>query len=182
MSRLHVCSLARLAETALAIQPSRLVTLLSPGGVVATRPSMIAADRHLTVGVSDIVAAKEGFTHPEAEHVDALHAFFRAWDRQAPLLIHCYAGVSRSTAAAYIGLCLLSPARDEAEAAAALRAASPTATPNARLIALADAALGRDGRMVAAIAAIGRGAECFEGAPFALDLTGSPRGAGSPGK
>ena len=59
------------------------------------------------------------------------------------MLIHCFAGVSRSTAAAFIAACALAPNRDEATIARALRAASPTATPNARLVALADAALGR---------------------------------------
>ena len=171
MPRLHVCSLARLAETAQATGAGSLMSLLSPAGVVAPRPAGIAADHHLNVGVSDIVAAKEGFTQPGAAHVAAMLAFLRAWDQRAPLLIHCYAGVSRSTAAAYIGVCALAPGRDEAEVAQALRLASPTATPNALLVALADAALDRDGRMVAAIAAIGRGADCFEGAPFALDLT-----------
>ena len=94
----------------------------------------------------------------------------RGWDRAEPMLIHCYAGVSRSTAAAFIAACALKPERDEFEVARALRAASPTATPNARLVALADAALGRDGRMSEAIAAIGRGEDCFEGTPFALEL------------
>ncbi len=51
-----------------------------------------------------------------------------------------------------------------------MRAASPTATPNGRLVALADMALGRKGRMTGAIAAIGRGEECFEGTPFTLEL------------
>ncbi len=64
----------------------------------------------------------------------------------------------------------LAPERDEAEIAAALRAASPSATPNPRLVAIADGLLGRSGRMVAAIAAIGRGAEAFEGVPFTLAL------------
>jgi predicted protein tyrosine phosphatase len=102
--------------------------------------------------------------------VRELIAFAGAWDRAEPLLIHCYAGVSRSTAAAFIAACALGPERDEGEIARALRAASPTATPNARLIALADAALDRGGRMIEAVAAIGRGAECFEGEPFALEL------------
>jgi predicted protein tyrosine phosphatase len=56
------------------------------------------------------------------------------------------------------------------ELAQALRRASPTATPNRRLVALADDRLGRQGRMIAAITAIGRGADCYEGAPFALEI------------
>ena len=86
------------------------------------------------------------------------------------MLIHCFAGVSRSTAAAYIAACALAPERDEFDIARALRAASPTASPNAHLVALADDALGRGGRMNEAIAEIGRGQECSEGEPFTLEL------------
>jgi predicted protein tyrosine phosphatase len=96
--------------------------------------------------------------------------FVHSWDRAAPMLIHCFAGVSRSTAAAYIAACALAPERDELEIARALRAASPTASPNAHLVALADDALGRGGRMKKAIAEIGRGEECSEGVPFTLEL------------
>ena len=120
--------------------------------------------------VADIVEAQLGQVLPADAHVRELLDFAGAWDQVEPLLIHCYAGVSRSTAAAFIAACALAPKRDEGEIARALRAASPTATPNARLVTLADAALDRGGRMVAAIAAIGRGAECFKGEPFALAL------------
>lgn len=170
MPFLQVCSLARLAATADACGAESLMTLLSPGGVATLRPTRVPAARHLVVGVSDIVAAREGFVQPEAGHVDEMLAFFRAWDRRAPLLIHCYAGVSRSTAAAYIGACALTPEGRESTLAERLRVASPTATPNLRLVELADALLGRKGRMAVAIRSIGRGATCFEGEPFALPL------------
>jgi predicted protein tyrosine phosphatase len=96
--------------------------------------------------------------------------FIKSWDKEHPLLIHCWAGVSRSTAAAYIAKCVLQPKRDEADLALELRAASLSATPNPMLIALADEALGREGRMRRAIDAIGRGANAFEGGPFTLHL------------
>jgi predicted protein tyrosine phosphatase len=108
---------------------------------------------------------------PEAAHLDEFLAFVRAWDRKSPMLIHCFAGVSRSTAAAYIAACVLAPDRDEFAIARALRAASPTASPNVRLVALADDALGRGGRMNEAIAEIGRGQECSEGEPFTLEFS-----------
>ena len=86
------------------------------------------------------------------------------------MLIHCFAGVSRSTAAAFIAVCALSPGRDENEIAWAIRQASPTATPNARLVAVADAILDRSGRMTTAISAIGRGETCEVGVPFMLEI------------
>jgi len=169
MPRLHVCSLALIGDTVAKTGARSLLTLLSPGTAVE-RPAAIAPERHLYLAVSDIVAPIPGQVLPERGHLDELIDFVRAWDRAEPMVIHCYAGVSRSTAAAFIAACALNPRRDEFEAARAIRAASPTATPNARLVALADAALGREGRMNAAIATIGRGEDCFEGTPFALEL------------
>ena len=171
MPRLHVCSLALVADTVERTGARSLVTLLRPDGIVVERPATVAPERHLFLAVSDIVAPMAGQTLAERGHLDELLDFVLGWDRAEPMVIHCFAGVSRSTAAAFIAACALNPKRDEFEVARAIRAASPTATPNARLVALADAALKRNGRMDAAIAEIGRGEECFEGTPFALDVT-----------
>ena len=169
MPRLHVCSLALIAETVAKTGARSLVTLLSPGTEIE-RPIAIRPERHLYLAVSDIVEPMPGHVLPDAAHLDELMGFVHGWDRAEPMLIHCFAGVSRSTAAAYIAACALSPKRDEFDIARSLRAASPTASPNARLVALADDALGRRGRMSEAIAEIGRGQECSEGEPFALEL------------
>ena len=107
---------------------------------------------------------------PEEAHVADLLKFVRRWDRRAPLVVHCFAGISRSTASAYASVCALNPHRDEASIAQALRRASPTATPNIRIVSLADRLLQRDGRMIAAIETIGRGEIALEGEPFRLDL------------
>ena len=135
-----------------------------------SRPAAIALDRHLFLPLSDIIEPTEGHVLPGEGHVRRLLHFAYSWDRAAPMLIHCFAGVSRSTAAAFISACALNPEREESEIARAIRAASPTATPNARLVALADIILVRRGRMNAAIAAIGRGEACMEGVPFSLPV------------
>lgn len=109
-------------------------------------------------------------TPPGEVHVAALLDFARGWDRAKPMVINCYAGISRSTASAYIIAAALAPQRDEMELALTLRALSPSATPNPRLIALADRVLGRGNRMVDAIASIGRGADAYEGVPFVLNV------------
>ena len=126
--------------------------------------------RHLYLAVSDIIEPTPGQVLPDAAHLDELLGFVRAWDRATPMLIHCFAGVSRSTAAAYLAACALNPGGDEFAIARAMRAASPTASPNSRLIALADDTLRRQGRMKEAIATIGRGEACYEGRPFMLEL------------
>jgi predicted protein tyrosine phosphatase len=86
--------------------------------------------------------------------------------------VKSWAGISRSTAAAYIAACALAPEHDETTIATSLREASPSATPNARFVTLADDILNRRGRMVDAIRAIGRGTEAMEGTPFMLHLNG----------
>ena len=170
MPQIHVCSLSKIAETVHATGARSMVTLINKDTPVE-RPREIAPERHLFVSVSDIVVAEEGQILPAEAHLAELLAFVRAWDRRQPLVIHCYAGVSRSTAAAYITACALREDACEFALARALRERSPTATPNAAMVALADGMLGRGGRMVEAVKAIGRGVDCFEGVPFAFDLS-----------
>lgn len=167
MPVIHVSSLSRLHQTVASTGASHVVTLININTVVE-RPASIAPKRHLFIGVSDIVEPMDGHIAPGEDHVARLLGFVRAWDRSAPMVIHCWAGISRSTAAAFISTCMLDPARDEHDIAQALRSASPSATPNARLVEIADSMLGREGRMIAAIKAIGRGADAFEGTPFML--------------
>ncbi len=66
------------------------------------------------------------------------------------VLVHCHAGVSRSTAAAAILLAQHRPGL-EVEAFAQVRAVRPRSWPNSRLITMADAALAREGRLIAAM-------------------------------
>ena len=169
MPRIHVCSLTKIDSVARETGARSMVTLINPLYPV-TRPLEIEAAKHLHISVSDIVEPLDGHVAPEIAHVQRLLDFARAWDRAHPLLIHCYAGVSRSTAAAYVAACALRADFWEPETARTLRALSPTATPNARIVAIADELLARNGRMIAAINGIGRGADCFEGVPFSLDV------------
>lgn len=166
---LHVCSLSRLHETVERTGARHLVTLVSANTPVE-RPEQIDADNHLYLSFNDIVAPMDGMTPPGEAHVLELLHFVEAWDAHSPLVIHCWAGISRSTAGAYITACSRNPERNENEIARALRAASPSATPNPRLVAIADTLLSRDGRMIEAIRSIGRGADAFEATPFALAL------------
>lgn len=166
-SHVSVCSLSALPAHAKTIGATHLMTILREHTAVAT-PEGIAAERHLRIGINDINEPREGFVHPEAGHLEEIIAFARAWDETAPLLIHCWAGISRSTAAAFISLCTRNPGAEEARIAVALRAASPTATPNRLMVELADGLLMRRGRMVRAIEAIGPGVSAMEGQPFLL--------------
>ncbi|MFC5374139.1 tyrosine phosphatase family protein [Brevundimonas faecalis] len=146
-------------------RPSHLITLASPG-----HAADFTADHRLDLRFNDIAEPRDGLTAPNEEHVRALLDFARGWDGARPMLVHCWAGVSRSTAAAYAIACALTGPGREAAWAARLRTAAPTATPNPLLVALADEALAREGAMIRAVSALGRGVETDWGAPFVMDL------------
>lgn len=166
---IHVCSLARLYDTVEVTRARHIVTLLRLTDRV-TRPSRIAPENHLVLAVDDIVDPQEGYTAPAEDHVRRLIDFVGQWDRAAPMVVHCFAGISRSTAGAYVAACVLNPRRDEMEIAQSIRRASRTAQPNARIVGIADRLLKRDGRMIGAVEAIGPGTPAMEGNPFRLDL------------
>ncbi len=166
---IHVCSLARLHDTVQVTGALHIVTLLKHTDRVE-RPNHILETNHLVLGMDDVTIPMDGYVTPCEEHVEKLIGFVRGWDRAKPLVMHCYAGISRSTAAAYVAACALNAERSELTIARELRRASATATPNARIVSLADQLLGRDGRMVAAIESIGRGMMAYEADPFRLAL------------
>ena len=170
-----VCSLSRLQETVGKSRARHVVTLVRDEELIrrereALRGQGVKPEDHLWLEMDDIAEAMDGMIAPSEEHVEQLVGFLGRWDRMLPMVVHCYAGISRSTAAAFVAACALSPARDEAEIAARLRAASPTAYPNRRLVALADRHLKRGGRMSKAIETMGYGIGAYEAEPFVLDL------------
>jgi predicted protein tyrosine phosphatase len=166
---IYVCSLSRVESMVMQTGAQHVISLLTTAAKLPVLPS-IRDERRLILEFNDITQPVEGLILPSDEHVSSLIGFVKTWERQTPLLIHCWAGISRSTAAAFITACVHQPDRGEEDIARVLRAASPVATPNTRLIALADAQLGRKGRMIEAINKIGRGQEVMEGIPFCLKL------------
>lgn len=169
MSTIVVCPLSRLAETVEQYGARHMVTLINQG-TLFERPPLVSAANHLHVPVHDISEPTEGMVCPGEEHVNEFLGFAERWDRAAPMVVHCFAGISRSTAAAFSIVCAARPDLDEGEIALRLRQRSPEATPNTRLVAIADEILGRSGRMVRAVEKIGRGVEAYEGTVFAFRL------------
>ena len=142
-------------DRAVELGVTHILSLLGIEGAPDT-PLGIDPARHLHIEVDDYPASFAGDIVPTMEHVTELLDFATAWDRQGPMLVHCYAGVSRSTAAALIVLCQYNPGR-EMEAALALRWAAPHAKPNLRMIAIADQLLKCDGNLIDAVEAMGPG-------------------------
>lgn len=162
MPRILVTPLSAVEATIRRHRPSHMVTLLSPDHMIET-PDGFPPERHLRLGMQDVVDTAGADRPPETSHVEELLAFSRQWPAEDPLLIHCWAGISRSMAATYIVLCDRLGRGSELAAARAIRARAPHAYPNALLVRHADALLGRDGRMVEAIRSIGAGRMVAEG-------------------
>jgi len=135
-------------------ETDHVLSLISPG---ADAP--VLAQCQTVLRFNDISEDHEGLVAPSTATIEAILALA---DTPA-LLIHCFAGVSRSTAAAYVLACAKRAPGEEEVLADQLRALCPEATPNPLMVSLADTILRRDGAMSRAIAGIGRGADCFEG-------------------
>ena len=106
---------------------THVMSLLGPEMTPPTLP--LGRGRHLRLGLHDINGPLEGLVHPEPHHLEKVLEFVAGWDRSGPMLIHCYAGISRSTAAAFTAMCALAPMADEAELARELRGHFPVASP-----------------------------------------------------
>jgi predicted protein tyrosine phosphatase len=166
---IHVCSLAALPDTVKATGASHILTVMANVNQVQ-RPGSVLEANHLKVSMDDITEQMDGFVAPCDSHIEQVLNFVRGWDRKAPLVVHCYAGISRSTASAFAAACALNPHRDEISIARQIRQASPTAFPNRLIVTLADRALGREGRMLRALDEMGPGTMTVEGRPFRVDL------------
>ena len=166
---IHVCSLAALASTVRSTGASHILTVMGDISRVQ-RPASVRETNHLMISMDDISEPADGLVTPSEDHIDRVLAFVRGWDRQAPLVVHCYAGISRSTASAFAAACALNPHRDEVTIARQMRRAAPTAFPNRLIVSLADRALGRNGRMLRALDDMGPGDMSIEGRPFRVDL------------
>jgi predicted protein tyrosine phosphatase len=164
---IHVCPLSAVPHVVASCNASHLVTCLQDEIVVET-PALIKPELHVRLHVDDISQPIAGYVAPDEGHVAKLIDFALAWGGRGPMVIHCYAGISRSTAAALISLSALNPDAPELLLARRLREASPTAYPNRLMIRLADSALGRNGRMIEAVESIGRGTVAGEARPFSL--------------
>ncbi len=162
-----ISSLAAAPALVRKLKPSRVVSLLSPYDSFPAFAGL-GPDLHLQVGIHDITADIGDWQAPAMGDAERVIRFVEGWDRAAPMLIHCWAGISRSTASAFITACVHNPSADEEEIALAIRKASPTASPNPRLVGHADALLGRNGRMTKAVEAIGRGAVSDEAVAFSI--------------
>ena len=176
---IYVCPLSKLAEILAGHTPARIVSILDPG---STFPELgpTYVGRHLCLEFHDIHVPTLNQVLPAATHIDRLLRFLKRWDPDEDLLIHCRAGIGRSTATAYIAACYHNPDIDELEIAKQLRNASQIARPSKMLIRIADNPMDRKDRMIGAMEQLLRDLpwiDVVEGEPFQIPskYPGAPR-------
>lgn len=104
-------------------------------------------DVHVIDGmVARKLSAQDRNAYPSAGHAQGIIDFGRQLPRNARVLVHCGAGISRSTAAAFILASQAKP-RDEWGAFQLIKVLRPQAQPNPLLVRFADKLLGAEGRM-----------------------------------
>ena len=173
MSKLIVTPLSLIEQTILRERPSHLLSLLGPDYMIDAHGAFETA-RHLRISVHDISNALPGHTEPTRAHAVEVLAFADTWDRKRPMLIHCWAGISRSTASMFMILCKLNPEVRELDILRRMRTRAPHVKPNGLLTAHADTLLGRDGRMVDALDLVGAADMVEMGRYFEIPATLSP--------
>ena len=149
---IYVSSLADMPRLVREFCVRDLVSVIDPEAQPPTPPE-IDPTRHHRCAVHDITQPSPGEISPQTKHIKALIEFLDSRKSEVPLLVHCLAGVSRSTAVALIAHTLKTG--DPHKSAEALRKASSYAWPNRRILALADAILGLDGELIDAREAMG---------------------------
>lgn len=153
MSKILVCPLSQVPDVLRVHRPSHLITLLSPEFMIET-PAGFPPERHLRLSLHDIAIPEFGQIPPDESHIAAIMEFARGWDGEQPLLVHCWAGVSRSMATAFAILCDRVEKGTARSVAWEIRERAPHANPNRLIVRLADAYLGRDGEMIRAVDAM----------------------------
>ena len=161
------CGLDQLDQVIKKYAPARIISTL-PEDQAPVTPSYMDKACHLKLTFNDISRPIDGLSAVENTHIEQLLAFTNNWTEEAPLLIHCWMGISRSTATALTLCNYLHPEISEKDWAMHLRKQAPSATPNPRIIALADSALNRKGRLIDSATFIGRGRDASSGKYFIM--------------
>jgi predicted protein tyrosine phosphatase len=151
--RITVCGLEELGGHCEA-RVSHVLSILDPDWPVPEAFGSFGEHERLELRFHDVIEEAPGVLPPREEHVHQLLAFGRdllAEPRPAAhLLVHCHAGISRSTAAMALILAQALPTIPAGAILGEVLRIRPKAWPNLRLIEMGDALLARRGEMVVA--------------------------------
>lgn len=131
---------------------THVLSILDPGW-----PEPVEFDRwdgphRLLLRFHDVIDDEPPWEAPGEDHVAVMLEFGRDLAKQKParLLVHCHAGVSRSTASALVLLAQADPERDPGDIVGQIARHRPQAWPNLRIVELGDRLLNRRGALVEA--------------------------------
>ncbi len=136
---------------------THVLSIMDPGWSTPPAFGRYAAHHRLDLRFHDAIETAQSVILPERGNVEAILAFGarlaadHAQRGEGHVLIHCHAGVSRSTAAMMALIALAHPGEDEDSVFERLLVIRPQAWPNLRMVGFADELLGRGGRLVAAL-------------------------------
>jgi predicted protein tyrosine phosphatase len=154
MMRVTICGILELGAHCEA-GVTHVLSILDPGWPDPEAFADFPAHRRIALRFNDVIGTLPGVTPPRAADVALLLEFGReviAAGPQAHLLIHCHAGISRSTASAALLLAQADPARAPRDIFAEIGRLRPRAWPNLLILELGEAALDRAGEIVPAVA------------------------------
>ena len=144
-----VCSLKDLENVCDSVKPSHVISVIDPGYAPETP---IGVKHHLKLGFDDIIEINENNNIfrlntdeipqliPNSNHTDSIIEFSNTWDKQNPIVIHCWCGVSRSMATAAYLLCREDSLNID-QNVRYIRSLAPHANPNKVLISLFENSL-----------------------------------------
>ncbi len=139
---------------------SHVLSILDPDYPVPEAFGAFGEHRKLEVRFHDIIDETPGLLAPQPEHVERILALGRDVQAEpgatAHLLVHCHAGVSRSTASMALVLAQALPEQPADAILEMVHGLREKAWPNLRLIEIGDAVLGRGGTLVEATHALHR--------------------------
>jgi predicted protein tyrosine phosphatase len=149
--QLTICGIDELACHS-AAGVTHVLSILDPGWPEPEPLNVFDLNRRLRLRFHDVIESQPGWIAPERWDVELLLAFSRdlVASQETHLLIHCHAGVSRSTAAATLVLAQTRPDRPADEVLQEIVRLRPRAWPNLRIIELGDEILDRRGEIVEA--------------------------------
>ena len=155
--RTTICGLDELPGHG-AVGVTHVLSILDPQWPVPEAFEAYGAHEKLELRFNDVIEETPGEIAPQRADVERLLAFGRdlVAEPDPHLLVHCHAGVSRSTAAMLLMLAQAHPDREADALAAELLRIRGKAWPNLRIVELGDEQLGRDGTLVASAIGIYR--------------------------
>ncbi len=150
--RITVCGLDELADHSGA-RVSHVLSILDPEWPAPEVFGTFGEHEKLELRFHDVIEESPGMVVPRPVHVEQLLEFGRKLDLEpvtdAHLLVHCHAGVSRSSASMALLIAQAVPDRPGKAIFEDILQIRPQIWPNLRIVEMGDRLLGRDGDLIA---------------------------------